>query len=87
MGIDHLRHDSEDLYVYDTNPENANQYKYQGGWESMKVIRESIPVKGEHPRDVELSIHATGRLYMKTRLTIKRTPCARRGSKPAVLPT
>ena len=46
--------DSEDLYVYDTNPENTLQYKYQGGWESMKVIRESIPVKGEHPREVEL---------------------------------
>ena len=46
--------DSEDLYVYDTNPENAKQYKYQGGWESMKVIRESIPVKGEHSREVEL---------------------------------
>jgi penicillin amidase len=24
--------DSEDLYVYDTNPENPNQYKYEGSW-------------------------------------------------------
>jgi len=46
--------DSEDLYVYDTNPENALQYKYQGGWESMNVIRESIPVKGEQARVVDL---------------------------------
>jgi penicillin G amidase len=46
--------DSEDLYVYDTNPENATQYKYRGGWESMNVIRESIPVKGEQAREVEL---------------------------------
>ncbi len=46
--------DSEDLYVYDTNPENALQYKYQSRWESMNVIRESIAVKGEQAREVEL---------------------------------
>jgi penicillin amidase len=46
--------DSEDLYVYDTNPANALEYKYQGGWETMKVIRESIAVKGEQAREVEL---------------------------------
>jgi len=46
--------DSEDLYVYDTNPGNPSQYKYGGGWESMTMIRESIPVKGESPVAVEL---------------------------------
>ncbi len=46
--------DSEDLYVYDTNPENPDQYKYRGAWESMKVIKETIPVKGESPATVEL---------------------------------
>jgi penicillin G amidase len=46
--------DSEDLYVYDTNPANPLEYKYAAGWEAMKVIRESIPVKGETTRPVEL---------------------------------
>src|SRR6202453_2220462 len=46
--------DSDDLYVYDTNPANRSQYKYAGAWESMKVIKESIPVKGEAPASVEL---------------------------------
>jgi len=46
--------DSEDLYVYDTNPANPMQYKYQGGWEPMNVISESIPVKGGRPEAVEL---------------------------------
>ncbi len=46
--------DSEDLYVYDTNPENPSQYKYQGGWEAMSIVKESIPVKGESPAAVEL---------------------------------
>src|SRR5665213_89484 len=46
--------DSEDLYVYDTNPSNPLQYKYKNGWETMRVIHETIPVKGESPRDVTL---------------------------------
>ena len=28
--------DSEDLYVYETNPANPNQYKYRGAWEDMR---------------------------------------------------
>lgn len=39
--------DGEDLYVYDTNPANPNQYRYQGGWETMRAIEETIPVKGQ----------------------------------------
>jgi penicillin amidase len=46
--------DTEDLYIYDTNPQNPMQYKYQGGWEPMKVIHDSIPVKGEQPVSVDL---------------------------------
>lgn len=46
--------DSEDLYVYDTNPSNPLQYKYKNGWETMRVLHETIPVKGEAPRDVSL---------------------------------
>ncbi len=46
--------DSEDLYVYDTNPANPNQYKYRGVWEDMRVVKDTIPVKGESPAEVEL---------------------------------
>lgn len=46
--------DMEDLYVYETNPANPLEYKYRGGWEAMRVIRETIPVKGEAPVAVEL---------------------------------
>ena len=53
-GITIFGTDSEDLYVYDTNPASPSQYKYSGAWESMNVIRESIPVKGEAPVSVEL---------------------------------
>jgi penicillin amidase len=46
--------DSEDLYVYDTNPVNPLQYRYKGVWESMSVIKDSIAIKGEEPKAVEL---------------------------------
>ena len=46
--------DTEDLYVYDINPANALQYRYRGAWEDMRVMKESIAVKGEAPVTVEL---------------------------------
>src|SRR5919204_6391784 len=46
--------DTEDLYVYDTNPANTNQYKYRGAWEEMRVIQDTIPIKGEAPATVAL---------------------------------
>src|SRR5215208_6378103 len=47
--------DTEDLYVYETNPANGNQYKYRGGWEDMRIIKDTIRVKGEaKPVDVDL---------------------------------
>lgn len=46
--------DSEDLYVYRTNPANPDQYFYRGHWEDMRVIRTSIEVKGGEPVVKEL---------------------------------
>lgn len=46
--------DQEDLYVYELNPDNPNQYRYENGWEDMRVLRETIAVKGEASREVEL---------------------------------
>ncbi len=38
--------DAEDLYVYELNPQNQNQYRYQSGWEDMRIIKDTIHVKG-----------------------------------------
>ena len=53
-GITIFGQDSEDLYVYDTNPANPMQYRYRGAWETMKVIKDTIAVKGEAPVAVDL---------------------------------
>jgi penicillin amidase len=47
--------DGEDLYVYRTNPANPHQYWYRGRWEAMRIIRETIPVKGQAPVTVDLA--------------------------------
>jgi penicillin G amidase len=45
--------DQEDLYVYELNPASPREYRYQRGWESMRVVRESVRVKGAAPVTVE----------------------------------
>ena len=46
--------DQEDLYAYELNPTNANEYRYGSGWEPMRIVRESLEVKGEAAREIEL---------------------------------
>lgn len=53
-GLTVYRTDAEDLYVYQTNPDNPNQYWYKGAWENMRVIRDTIPVKDGAPVIVDL---------------------------------
>ncbi len=46
--------DQEDLYVYETHPDRPREFRYRGGWEKMKVVNETIPVRGGEPVPVEL---------------------------------
>jgi penicillin amidase len=47
--------DQADLYVEETNPENPNQYRADDRWEPMRVVHESIAVKGRaEPVSLEL---------------------------------
>ena len=53
-GLTVFNTDGEDLYVYETNPNNPNQYRYNGRWESMSIIEETINVRGADSVTVEL---------------------------------
>jgi penicillin amidase len=46
--------DGEDLLVYETNPANPNQYRYNGRWRDMEIIEETIAVKDGEPVTVTL---------------------------------
>ena len=53
-GLTVFNTDSEDLYVYETNPDNPSQYRYLGEWEEMRSLSETIEVKDASPVSVEL---------------------------------
>jgi penicillin amidase len=59
--------DAEDLYVYETNPANPNQYRYLGEWEDMTVLRERIPIKGQTSETVELKYTRHGPVLYEDR--------------------
>tara|TARA_B100000780_G_scaffold96121_1_gene67048 strand:+ start:431 stop:2827 length:2397 start_codon:yes stop_codon:yes gene_type:complete len=53
-GLTVFRTDGEDLYQYDLNPNNPLEYKFNGQWKEMKVIKEIFNIKGEKPQEVIL---------------------------------
>jgi len=46
--------DQEDLYVYETHPDDPRRYRYADGWEAMSVQRETVAVAGGKPVEVAL---------------------------------
>lgn len=70
-GLTIFGNDAEDLYVYDTNPANANEYRYQNKWEPMRVVTETIAVKGATPERVELRYTRHGPVLFEDRTNRK----------------
>lgn len=52
--------DQEDLYVYELNPTNDEEYKYKGSWEPFRVVQEEIKVKGQAAVSVDLKFTSHG---------------------------
>ncbi len=52
--------DQEDLYVYELNPANTDEYKYRGNWEAFRVVHEEINVKGQAAIAVDLKFTRHG---------------------------
>ncbi len=46
--------DQEDLYVYETHPDDPHAYRYGDGYERVRVIRETVKIAGHPDQDVEL---------------------------------
>ena len=53
-GLTVFETDNEDIYVYETNPADANQYRYKGKWETMRILTDSVKVKGADTQIVRL---------------------------------
>lgn len=56
-GVTNVGPDVQDLFIENINPENPNQYQYEGGWRDMQIIEEVIKVNGED--DVILPVRQT----------------------------
>jgi len=52
--------DQQDLYIEETNPANPHEVRFQGGWEPMRIERETIRVKGGEPVVAELEFTRHG---------------------------
>ena len=55
--------DQQDVYVEELNPENHAQVKWNGGWESIRTVREEIPVKGAAATPFEMKFTRHGPIF------------------------
>ncbi|UCC82923.1 MAG: penicillin acylase family protein [Gemmatimonadota bacterium] len=52
--------DQQDIVVEEVNPQNRNEVRWNGSWEPLRVEFDTIRVKGEDPRVVELKFSRHG---------------------------
>jgi len=55
--------DQEDVYVEQVNPANANEVKFNGAWEPLRSVRETIKVKGQPDEIVEMKYSRHGPIF------------------------
>src|SRR5699024_1000320 len=52
--------DQEDLFVYETKPDNPAEYQYEGDWEEMDHVTEEIDVKDGETQEETLEFTRHG---------------------------
>jgi penicillin amidase len=60
FGLTIFAMDQEDLYVYETDPAEPEAYRYRDRFEGMRIVEDSIPVRGAEPRRVTLKFTRHG---------------------------
>lgn len=60
FGLTIIQIDQQDLYVYETNPEDHNEYRYDNEWEAMEVETETIEVRDGENEEAELKFTRHG---------------------------
>ena len=66
-GLTVFQTDAEDLYVYETDPDDPDRYRYGDGWERMRVETDTIEVEGRAPVAVELKFTRHGPVTFEDR--------------------
>lgn len=55
--------DQADVVVEEVNPADRNQVRWQGNWEPLRIVRDTIRVKGQAPVIVELKYSRHGPVF------------------------
>lgn len=61
-GLTNARVDTQDLFIEKINPNNPNQYEFQGEWRDMEIIEETILVAEREPLVLEVQLTHHGPL-------------------------
>ena len=65
-GFTNVGPDVADLYIEKINPENPNQYEFQGEWVDMELVTETINVAGGDPVEFTVQITRHGPIITDT---------------------
>jgi penicillin amidase len=57
--------DEADIYVEQLNPANPNQVKWRDGWENLRVVTETINVRGSSPETLTVKISRHGPVFFE----------------------
>ena len=61
-GVTNVMVDDVDFFIEKLNPDNSHQYLYKGSWEDMRVIEETIRIKGKEPHKTKILLTRHGPL-------------------------
>ncbi|KJR40980.1 peptidase S45 penicillin amidase [Candidatus Magnetoovum chiemensis] len=70
-GITNMMLDDCDFYIETINPDNPNQYLYDGNWKDMEIIDETIHVKGEADKHITIRLTHRGPIVTDIHKTLK----------------
>jgi penicillin amidase len=56
-GLTNVGPDVQDLFIEKINPDNPDQYEFNGQWQDMKIVHETVRVAGG--KDVDLTVRYT----------------------------
>ena len=59
--------DYDDVFVEELNPENTNEAKWQGQWYPLRVVEDTIHVRGETPRRIQRKYSRHGPIFFEDR--------------------
>jgi penicillin amidase len=78
--------DQEDVYVEQVNPGNANEVRFNGAWEPLKIVRETIKVKDAPDEIVELKFSRHGPIFHEDRQRHLAYAVRRAAAEPGTAP-